>query len=551
MKLSVSLDAISLSRWNSAPRTLVENIGFEIPQGTTMGIVGESGSGKSLTSLAIMRLLPGGMTASGRVDLDGVDLLGLSSTQIRKVRGARIGMIFQEPMTALNPAMRIGDQIAEGLVAHKAISKAEARAEVLKLLDRVHIPDARRRIDAFPYELSGGQRQRVGIAIAIAPGPGLLIADEPTTALDVTVQAEVLDLIGELIADLGMSLLMISHDLGVIASICEHTLVMQSGRAVEAGRTRDVLLRPGEEYTRRLIAAMPRRDGSAPLTRQPEPGAGEPPVLEVRSLKRAYRSASGHVLTRAVDDVSFSIRRGTIFGIVGESGCGKSTLSRIVMGLDRPTAGEVLFEGESLFAKSPRALRLARRGFQMVFQDPQGSLDPRQRVGRIIAEPLYLDPDAPRGKKREELIAEMLMSVGLQTEDARKYPHQFSGGQRQRIAIARALICRPKLVVADEPVSALDLSIQAQVLELIRDLRDSKGIAFLFISHSLAVVESISDEVGVMNQGKFVETGDAREVFANPRHAYTRALIEAEPRIDQPRRYGLPEVADTPARTRT
>jgi ABC-type glutathione transport system ATPase component len=269
-------------------------------------------------------------------------------------------------------------------------------------------------------------------------------------------------------------------------------------------------------------------------------------VLETRNLEREYRSLRGHVLTKAVDGVSFKIRPGTIYGVVGESGCGKSTLSRMVMGLDRPTAGEVLFEGQNIFAKSPRDLRLARRGFQMVFQDPQGSLDGRQRVGRIIAEPLYLDPNAPKGQEREALVADALRSVGLSPDDAKKLPHQFSGGQRQRIAIARALISRPKLVVADEPVSALDLSVQAQILDLIRELRDRQGIAFLFISHSLAVVESIADEVGVMSNGRFVEAGTARDVFRNPTHEYTRQLIEAEPRIDQPRRYGISAAAPEP-----
>lgn len=537
MNLSVTLDAISLTQWTGKRSALVEDIAFSIPQGTTLGIVGESGSGKSLTSLAIMGLLPRGLQAHGRIELDGTDLLKLSSAAMRKVRGAKIGMIFQEPMTALNPAMRIGDQIAEGIVAHKAMSRAAARAEALRLLDRVHMPDAKRRIDSFPHELSGGQRQRVGIAIAVAPGPSLLIADEPTTALDVTVQAEVLALLGDLITDLKMSLLMISHDLGVIASICERTMVMRAGRRVEDGETQRVLRDPGQDYTRRLIAALPHRDPEPASPKAAKPG--EPPVLEVQNLEREYKSLSGHVLTRAVDGVSFKVERGTIFGIVGESGCGKSTLSRIVMGLDRPTGGKVLFEGESLFDKSARDLRLARRGFQMVFQDPQGSLDPRQRVADIITEPLYLDPKAPRGAERAALVADALTSVGLKPDDARKYPHQFSGGQRQRIAIARALICKPKLVIADEPVSALDLSVQAHVLDLIRELRDRHGIAFLFISHSLAVVESISDEVGVMNRGKFVETGKARDVFRNPQDPYTKRLIDAEPRIDQPRRYGL------------
>jgi len=551
MTIDVKIDAITLRRWRQQSRPLVENVAFTIPKGATLGIVGESGSGKSMMALAIMGLLPHGIRAEGSIVLDGVDLMKLSERQMQHVRGARIGMIFQEPMTALNPAMRIGDQIAEGLLRHRRISRADARAEALALLDRVRIPDARRRIDAYPHELSGGQRQRVGIAIALAPGPQLLIADEPTTALDVTVQAEVLELLGELIGELGMSLLMISHDLGVIASISERTLVMNAGRCVEEGETEQVLRRPAQAYTQRLIAALPRPAEasvpSPPATAEDAAtlasgSAGQRPLVEVKGLERAYGGSAGHTPMKAVDGVSFKIEPGTIFGIVGESGCGKSTLARIVMGLDRPTGGQVLFEGEDIFAKSRGELLRLRRGFQMVFQDPQGSLDPRQSVGQIITEPLYLDPDAPRGNERKQLISETLASVGLRPDDSVRYPHEFSGGQRQRIAIARAIIGKPKLVVADEPVSALDLSVQAQVLKLIMELRDRHGLAFLFISHSLAVVETISDRVGVMYRGNFVETGTAADVFTNPQHAYTRKLIEAEPSIDQPRRYGTDRV---------
>lgn len=537
MSLSVQLDAITLTPWTGTKRVLVRDVAFDLPKGTTLGIVGESGSGKSLTALAITGLLPVGMRASGRVLLDGTDLLQLSPAAMRAVRGARVGMIFQEPMTALNPAMRIGDQIAEGLLAHRDVSRGEARREALRLLERVRMPRARTRINDYPHQLSGGQRQRVGIAMALAPGPRLLIADEPTTALDVLVQAEVLELLGELIRDLDMALLLISHDLGVIASVCEQTLVMRAGTSVESGATVQVLQRPGQAYTRELIAAMPRRKA--------DPGevtlaAEAPPVLAVRHLVREYRTLTGQSLVRAVDDVSFEIGRGEIFGIVGESGCGKSTLSRVVMALDQPTGGQVLFEGQDLFAQSARQLRRLRLGFQMIFQDPRGSLDPRHRVARIVAEPLSLDPQAPRGRALADRVAEALTDVGLSPDDARKLPHQFSGGQRQRIAIARALICRPRLVIADEPTSALDLSVQGQVLDLLRSLRDRYGVAFLFISHSLAVVEAIADRVSVMYRGRFVETGQATQVLRTPEHEYSRRLIDAELRMDQPRRYGLP-----------
>ena len=535
MSLSVQLDAITLSQWRGT-RTLVRDVAFDVPGATTLGIIGESGSGKSLTALAIMGLLPAGMRASGRIMLGDTNLLQLSPAAMRGVRGARLGMIFQEPMTALNPSMRIGDQVAEGLLAHQDISRGAARQEALRLLDRVQMPQARTRIDDYPHQLSGGQRQRVGIAIALAPGPELLIADEPTTALDVLVQAEVLQLLGELIRDLDMSLLLISHDLGVIASICERTLVMRNGAPVESGATEHVLRRPEKAYTRALIAAVPRRDESQSAT---EPDAGETPVLAVRNLVREYRSSTGRLLARAVDDVSFDIGRGQIFGIVGESGCGKSTLSRVIMALDKPTSGQVLFGGADLFAQPARMLQRMRLGFQMIFQDPRGSLDPRHRVRRIITEPLYLDPDAPTGSALDDLVAEALTDVGLSPDDARKLPHQFSGGQRQRVAIARALICRPRLVIADEPTSALDLSVQGQVLDLLRGLRERHGVAFLFISHSLAVVEAIADRVSVMYQGQFVETGAPTQVLRAPEHEYSQRLMGAELRADQPRRYGV------------
>ncbi len=535
MTLAVDLKAIRLRTRHRRPPALVEDVAFAVPNGATLGIVGESGSGKSLTAQAIMGLLPPSLEAEGQVALDGADLLGLPERDLQRVRGARIGMIFQEPMTALNPAMRVGDQIAEGLLRHRPTGRAQARAEALRLLDRVRIPEARRRLDAFPHELSGGQRQRVCLAIAIAPGPRLLIADEPTTALDVTVQAEVLGLLGELVTDLRMALLLISHDLGVIGSICERTLVMNAGRVAEAGDTAQVLRRPAQAHTRRLVAALPKRATHAGPAAPP----AAQPLLDVRHLEREYRSHTGRAVLKAVDGVSFTVEAGTIFGIVGESGCGKSTLARMIMGLDRPTGGRILFEGHDVGASAPAALRGLRRGFQMVFQDPQGSLDPRQRVRRIVAEPLALDPRAPRGAALRALVGQTLAAVGLAPSDADRFPHEFSGGQRQRIAIARAIIGRPKLIVADEPVSALDPSVQAQVLDLLTRLRQTTGIAVVLISHSLAVVQSICDRVAVMSRGRFVEVGSTAQIFDRPTDPCTRRLIDAELRIDQPRRYGL------------
>ncbi|GGF49355.1 ABC transporter ATP-binding protein [Azorhizobium oxalatiphilum] len=513
---------------------VVRDVSFHLAAGRTLGIVGESGAGKSVLLRALIGLLPDGMRASGTVAFEGRDLLRLSEADMCRVRGARIGMIFQEPMSALNPARRVGEQIAEGIRWHRGVPAAAARAEALRLLERVRIPDAGRRIDAFPHELSGGQRQRVGIAIALATRPALLLADEPTTALDVTVQAEILDLFDELVAELGVALVIVSHDFGVIARIADDTLVMKDGARVEAGGTADVLRAPGHPYTQRLLAAMPRR-AAVPRSSGVAP-AEEAPLLQLRGITRDYPVGPTPLWgrrekLRALDGVDLDVPVGSIFGIVGESGSGKSTLARIAMALERPTAGRVQFAGEDLFALPERDLRLRRRQFQMVFQDPYGSLDPRVRIGRTIAEPLDLLPDVPHGAEREKLVAQTLESVGLKAEDARRFPHQFSGGQRQRIAIARAIITRPRLVIADEAVSALDVSVQAQILDLLRELRDSHGITIAFITHNLAVLQAIADHVAVMNRGRIVEAGPARAIFDAPREAYTRRLLAAQPVI--------------------
>ncbi|MGU3492722.1 dipeptide ABC transporter ATP-binding protein [Xanthobacteraceae bacterium A53D] len=525
--LHVSGLSITLERPGAAALPLVRDVSFKLAAGGTLGIVGESGAGKSLLLRALIGLLPEGMRASGHVGFEGQDLLALPEAGMGRVRGARMGMIFQEPMSALNPAMRVGAQIAEGLRWHGASASA-AQAEALRLMQRVRIPDAARRMNAYPHELSGGQRQRVGIAIALALKPALLLADEPTTALDVTVQVDILDLFAELVADLNLALILVSHDFGVIARTAHDVLVMRDGAVVEAGGTVQVLRAPDHAYTLQLLAAMPRR---APAVAAAVANT-DAPLLSLRGIVRDYKVGPQPLFGRrarfrALDGVDLDVPAGSVFGIVGESGSGKSTLARIVMALDRPDAGRVLFEGDDLCALPPARLRARRRDFQMVFQDPYGSLDPRMRVGETIAEPLHLLPDAPQGTARRDLVVEMLESVGLKADDVRRHPHQFSGGQRQRIAIARALITRPKLLVADEAVSALDVSVQAQVLDLLRSLKASHALTVLFITHNLAVLEAMADHVAVMADGRIVECGPAPALFDAPRAAYTQRLLAA------------------------
>ncbi len=568
---------------------VLSDIAFALGRGETLGIVGESGAGKSLLALSLLGLLPEGVRAAGRIRLGETDVLAASEAELCRLRGRRIGMIFQDPLSALNPAMRVGRQIAEGLVLGRGLGHAAARRRARDLLDRVRIPEAERRLDAYPHELSGGQRQRVGIAIALALEPALLVADEPTTALDVTVQAEILDLIAGLVKEDGMALILVSHDLGVVARATARTLVLYAGTRFEAGATSAVLRRARQPLhgrpPRRDAAASARRRARAPrrhpgggarcrraAARMPlraalpgrrpglrrrgagvarpaggaraggaraalHPGAAggarsvTPPLLDVQDLARHYGGglAGRTAPRRALDGVSFTLAAGTIMGIVGESGCGKSTLARLVAALDRPTAGRVLLAGDDVFALPARALARRRRDFQMVFQDPYGSLDPRQRVGRIVAEPLHVLSPRPDRAARSARVAAALDSVGLKPADAARFPHAFSGGQRQRIAIARALVTRPKLVIADEPVSALDLSVQAQVLNLILDLRERDRIAVLFITHNLGVVGAVCDTVGVMYLGRIVETGPAGAVLDRPLHPYSRLLAEAEP----------------------
>jgi peptide/nickel transport system ATP-binding protein len=495
---------------------ILHDLSLEIGTGEIMGLVGESGSGKSMTALAIMGLLPEGSAVTGAVTLEGRNLTTLPERDLCDLRGREIGMIFQEPMTALNPVQTIGAQVSETVRVHRHASRAQARTIARDRLDRVGLSHIG--LDRYPHELSGGQRQRVCIALAIALRPKLLIADEPTTALDVTTQAQILDLLRDLVRDEGMSLLLITHDLGVVAGMADRVAVMKSGEIVEHGPTETLFRTMAHPYTRDLLAASrpaPRIGGAAPS------GAA---LLEARDVVRHYGAM------RAVDGVSLTLHAGESLGLVGESGCGKSTLTRALLGLEPVQAGGIRLAADAgkWVQVDPAMARGARAAMQVVFQDPYGSFNPRWRVGDLIAEPFHL---TGRPADAEARVAEALEAVGLHASDARKYPHAFSGGQRQRIAIARALITRPKVLILDEAVSALDVRVRAQVLDLLADLQARLGLSYLFISHDLTVVRAITDRVLVMRAGRIVEEGPTDAVFSNPRDAYTSQLIEAAPVI--------------------
>lgn len=516
----IALDHLSL---NIHGTPILRDVSLEITQGQITGLVGESGSGKSMTALAMMGLLPHGAKPRGRFMLDGSDLLRLTEAELCQIRGNRISMIFQEPMTALNPVQTIGDQVAETLIIHGKASRAEARRIARDRLDRVGLTQIA--YDRYPHELSGGQRQRACIAAAIALNPTLLIADEPTTALDVTTQAQILDLLKSLVTQEGMSLLLITHDLAVVAAMADRVGVMQNGEIVEMGPTRAVLRERRHPYTDALLAAS-----SHWPNRRPQPVTA--PLLRVDRVTRCYAGPRkglrrGPEIT-AVKDVSFTLHKGESLGLVGESGCGKSTLTRAILGLDKVQGGDITLFGQSIVPNMPAALRA---GIQVVFQDPYGSFNPRWQVERIVAEPFHLLPDAPQGHARRDRVAAALSAVRLSPDDLTKYPHEFSGGQRQRIAIARALITRPKILVLDEAVSALDVSVRARILDLLAELQAELGLSFLFISHDLTVVRAITDRVLVMQAGQIVEEGPTATVFDAPSHPYTRQLIAAAPRL--------------------
>ena len=508
----------------------VRGMNFELAAGESLGIVGESGSGKSQSVLSLMGLLADNGRATGRAVFDDRDLLALPRAQLARLRGADVAMVFQDPMTALNPYLSIGAQMGLVLRRHEGLGRGAARARCVEMLEAVKLSDAARRLDMYPHELSGGQRQRVMIAAALLCRPKLLIADEPTTALDVTVQAQILELISELRAQLNTSVLLITHDLGVVAGHCDRVLVMEQGERRDYGSVDQVFQDPSHAYTQKLLAAVPRID--APGRQGALPGGDT--LLQVDGLSVQFRLPADRWLAprrqlTAVDQVSFELGPGESLGVVGESGCGKSTLARAVLRLVKAHAGRVSLLGRELLPLKGKDLRMARRDLQVVFQDPLASLDPRMSVRDIIAEPLEsFSPELGR-EETTRRVARLLERVGLEPAHLNRYPHEFSGGQSQRIGIARALICEPQLVICDEAVSALDVSVQAQILDLLLDLQKELGLALVFIAHDLAVVRQISHRVLVMYLGRAVELAPADRLYEQPQHPYTRALLEAVP----------------------
>lgn len=523
----LSLDALSIRLPRNADRDYaIQNINLDLYRNQILCLVGESGSGKSIASNAIMRLLPPGVNVeSGRILFEGQDLLSLNEAAMRQVRGAQIAMVFQEPMTALNPLHTIGEQIFEMFRLHTSLSKREINRKVLDLLDEVRLPDPAAAARAYPHELSGGQRQRAMIAMALALEPKVLIADEPTTALDVTTQAQILKLIRDLQRRKGTAVLFITHDFGVVAEIADRVAVMQQGELVELGPAEEVLNRPQHEYTQKLIAAVP------PLT-PPEPAPiGDEAALVIREVSKTYRQGGllsrRRRVTHALDQVSLTLPKGATLGVVGESGSGKSTLARCIVRLLTPDAGHIRLGDIDLATMSKRQWRSEARRVQMVFQDPFGSLNPRRRVGDLIAQG-PIAHGVPR-KEALERARKLLELVDLDPGGMDRYPHEFSGGQRQRIGLARALALQPEILVADEPVSALDVSVQAQVLTLLRDLKDRLGLSMIFVTHDLRVAAQVCDVVAVMQSGQVVEYGLAADVFTRPQHPYTQQLLTAIP----------------------
>ena len=511
----------------SGPVDAVKKVSFEIAKGETVALVGESGSGKSVTALSVLQLLPYPLARhpeGSSIKFNGQELVGADNTLLRDVRGDQISMIFQEPMTSLNPLHTVEKQIRETLVLHKGMSKDQARTRTLELLKLVGIPDAVKRLNAYPHELSGGQRQRVMIAMALANEPDLLIADEPTTALDVTIQAQILKLLKELQQKLGMALLLITHDLGIVRKMADRVCVMTEGEIVEQGNEEEIFERPQHPYTQRLLAAEPK---GHPITAAPD----APVVMQGEDVKVYFPIKKGVLkrtvdYVRAVDGISVAVRQGHTVGVVGESGSGKTTLGLALLRL-LSSQGAIQFEGKTIQGLGSKELRPLRRSMQVVFQDPYGSLSPRLSIGQIVAEGLKIHGLGGSADEREAMIVDALQEVGLDPESRHRYPHEFSGGQRQRIAIARAMVLKPRFVVLDEPTSALDMSVQAQIVDLLRELQERHSLAYLFISHDLKVVRALADEVIVMRDGKVVEQGSAGQIFDAPAAPYTQALMKA------------------------
>ena len=543
---------------------LVQDVNFAMARGERIGLIGESGSGKSVTSTALMGLLPDGLQATGTVKLAGheANFVDAPDSVMRRIRGRDMTMVFQEPLTALNPLMRAGAQVAEIMLQHKKVSsRREAHAKAVEMLAAVKLPDPSEAARAYPHQLSGGQRQRVMLAMALANDPSLLLCDEPTTALDVTVQRQVLDLVLESVMQRGTGLLFITHDLAVVANMCTRVLVMNKGRVVEEGATEEIFTRPQHPYTRGLLAASDleatdhdgrlftvassaayvpltvaesaARDRAAEAPKEAEPPqapADLEPVIKITDLSRTYKRARSSLFGKptevhALQSANFTVLPGERLGVVGESGSGKSTLLRILAGLDQPTSGSAVVAGNEVAGAPESKLVQLRQELQIVFQDPMGSLNPRMKVLDIVTEPLLVPGRTENAAARRKMAEEMLEAVGLGVETLERYPHQFSGGQRQRISIARALICRPRVLVADEPVSALDVSVRAQVLNLLADLVDAYQLTLVFVSHDLAVVRHLCDKVVVMQSGVIVEAGDTESVYTNPQHPYTAKLV--------------------------
>jgi peptide/nickel transport system ATP-binding protein len=551
--LSVRDLAVEFHIAREAPRVAVRGISFDVPANRTVALVGESGSGKSVSAMSILRLLPDNARISGSIRFEGRELTTLPVAQIRELRGSAMSVVFQEPMSSLNPVFTVGDQIAEVLRVHERIGRSAALARAVELLTEVGLPDPQLRVHSYPHELSGGQQQRVMIAMAIACNPKLLIADEPTTALDVTIQKQVLELLARLRKSHRMSVLFISHDLGVVGEIADEVIVMQEGQVREQGSVQQIFTAPAHPYTRALLACRPdmeRHPRRLPVVadflagKEPDlhdearaPRTDEEVVLEVTGLRKSFRLKDGLFHWRevpAVEDVSFTLRRGQTLGVAGESGSGKTTVGLTLMRLHQATAGRVIMHGEGgpvdLLALSDAAMMPYRKRIQIVFQNPYASLNPRFTIGHILTEPMALHGIGADSATRLTMAADLLQRVGLPRDALMRYPHEFSGGQRQRIAIARCLTLQPDVLICDESVSALDVSVQAQVLNLLLDLQEEFGMAYIFISHDLAVVRYMADQVMVMSRGRAVEMADAETIYRNPRDPYTRKLLESIPR---------------------